>query len=197
MTYRFDGLLRERLTRHIAAHERHAVDEPNLKRSAVAIVVCEDDSGEACYLITRRSESLRRNAGQWALPGGKMDGTESSAETACRELEEELGVTLPPDAALGLLDDIAARSGFAITPVVFWAPHSFVVRPNPEEVAHAWRVPLAELDHPEAPRGIHMPVRGHWINPPTAAILLQFRDVALHGKSTRVAHIRQPDFTAR
>jgi 8-oxo-dGTP pyrophosphatase MutT (NUDIX family) len=195
--YRFDGLLRNRLTRHIAAHERRAVEQPSLKRSAVAIVVCEGDSNEACYLITRRAASLRRNAGQWALPGGRMDGSETSAQTACRELEEELGVSLDAGAALGLLDDMPARSGFAITPVVFWAPHSFVVRPNPAEVAFAWRVPLADLDHPEAPRDITMPVRGHWINPPTAAILLQFRDVALHGRSTRVAHIRQPDFTAR
>jgi len=195
--YPFRPELLERLNANVSAHERTVVTEAGLRRSAVAIVVCGDESGEACYLITRRSEALRRNAGQWALPGGKVDGAETVVETACRELEEELGIALAPADAIGLLDDMPARSGFAITPVVFWARDSVELRPNPEEVAFAWQVPLAELDHPEAPRGIHMPVRGLWINPPTAAILLQFRDVALHGRATRVAHILQPDFTAR
>jgi len=79
--------------------------------------------------------------------------------------------------------------------------------PAPDEVHEAWLVPLAELDDPAAPRVVahprggpailRMPVRGEWINPPTAAFLLQLRDVALHGRATRVHDVGQPDWTAR
>jgi hypothetical protein len=39
--------------------------------------------------------------------------------------------------------------------------------------------------------------RGRWINPPTAAMLWQFREVALLGRATRVADVGQPAWTAR
>jgi hypothetical protein len=32
----------------------------------------------------------------------------------------------------------------------------------------------------------------HWIHAPTAAVLYQFREVALAGRPTRVAHFEQP-----
>jgi hypothetical protein len=36
---------------------------------------------------------------------------------------------------------------------------------------------------------------GGWINPPTAAWLDQFREVALHGRWTRVGAVGQPSWT--
>jgi hypothetical protein len=71
----------------------------------------------------------------------------------------------------------------------------------------AWRVPLRELERPGSPRmqphpagGAAIPrlyARGRWINPPTAAMLWQFREVALLGRPTRVADVGQPAWTAR
>ena len=52
-----------------------------------------------------------------------------------RELHEELGLELSPDAVLGLLDDYPTRSGYLITPVVVWAENSGAIAPNPQEVA--------------------------------------------------------------
>ena len=43
------------------------------------------------------------------------------SQAALRELHEELGLALSPDAVLGLLDDYPTRSGYLITPVVVWA----------------------------------------------------------------------------
>jgi hypothetical protein len=45
-------------------------------------------------------------------------------------------------------------------------------------------------DHPV----LFMPVGDTWIAAPTAAIIYQFREVALLGKHTRVAHFEQPYF---
>ena len=71
---------------------------------------------------------------------------------------------------------------------------------NPDEVEAAFRVPLSELDHPEALRlrpllHFAMPSLETTVHAPTAAILYQFREVALHGREVRVADVEQPFFT--
>ena len=49
---------------------------------------------ECALLLTRRIEGLRNHGGQWAFPGGKLDGTEEPLEAAIREAREEVGVEL-------------------------------------------------------------------------------------------------------
>jgi 8-oxo-dGTP pyrophosphatase MutT (NUDIX family) len=72
----------------------------------------------AAVLLTRRSVKLKKHAGQWALPGGRMDQGESPEETALRELKEEVGLKLGLERVIGRLDDYTTRSGFTIKPVV-------------------------------------------------------------------------------
>lgn len=184
--------------------ERVPVRRPDLKRAAVAIVLVEQDGGPA-FLLTRRAGSLRGHAGQWALPGGRADDGEEPGETARRELFEELGLGLGEDAELGMLDDYATRSGYVITPVVVWAGAVGELTPNPDEVGEVHRVPLAEID--VAPRFltipesdapvIQLPLFGRFVHAPTGAVLHQFREVVLHGRPTRVAHLEQPVFAWR
>ena len=102
-------------------------------------------SGGASFLLCRRAAKMNRHAGQWALPGGKLDEGETAVDAALRELQEELGLQLTPDHVLGLLDDYTTRSGFVMTPVVLWAGHNAQVVPEPSEVAHAYRIGLHEL----------------------------------------------------
>jgi 8-oxo-dGTP pyrophosphatase MutT (NUDIX family) len=196
----------DRIAANLAAFPRMAVDSPGLRRAAVAIVIAPH-AGEPAYPLTRRAPSMRRGAGNLALPGGAAEPGEDAVQTAIRETAEELGVVLAPGAALGLLDDFVTLSGFVVTPVVLWSPDPLRLAPDPAEVGEAWMNPLRELDHPEAPRRepnpgggepiLRMVVRGRWINPPTAAWLYQFREVALHGRHTRVASVGQPAWTAR
>jgi hypothetical protein len=42
-----------------------------------------------------------------------------------------------------------------------------------------------------------MPIGTSWIAAPTAALIYQFREVALLGRETRVAHFEQPAFAWR
>jgi hypothetical protein len=103
---------------------------------------------------------------------------------------------------LGTLDDYATRSGYLIAPVVLWTPPGAAVAPKPAEVAHLYRIPLAELRRPESPEifsipesdrpVIRLPLMNTQINSPTAAMLYQFREVALEGRATRVGHFDQP-----
>jgi hypothetical protein len=61
-------------------------------------------------------------------------------------------------------------------------------------------VPLAELDLPGNPRReplLHFALLGTSVYAPTAAILLQFRELALHGRHVRVSDEEQPRFAWR
>lgn len=161
-------------------------------------------STEAALLLTRRSKHLRHHAGQWALPGGRIDPGETPEQAALRELHEEVGLLLDASLVLGRLDDFATRSGFVITPVLVWAGAARQIAPNPDEVASIHRIPLTEFLRSDAPmldqedhsehKVLRMPVGNTWIAAPTAAILYQFREVCLEGRATRVAHFEQPAF---
>jgi 8-oxo-dGTP pyrophosphatase MutT (NUDIX family) len=196
--------LRSEIERNLRAHDRLNLQNRELSPAAVAIVVVADPAGEPAFLLTRRNARLNRHSGQFALPGGRLDPGEDALSAARRELAEELGVSLGPDRVLGQLDDFATRSRFAITPVVLWGPDAQTLQPNPEEVAIVYRVPIAELYRPDVPilsrieeseaSVLALPLVGTHVYTPTAAILYQFREVALEGRATRVHHYEQPVF---
>jgi 8-oxo-dGTP pyrophosphatase MutT (NUDIX family) len=208
MSSPFSPAFREALSARCLAFPRIAHDGAGLKRAAVAITLVEadDGSGQTAFLLTRRAAQMRAHAGQWALPGGRCDPGETCEQAALRELEEELGLRLPPEAILGVLDDYPTRSGYAITPVVAWLEDGGALRPNPHEVASVHRIRL-DLIHddaaiefetiPESPRPvIRLIVGEHRIHAPTAALIYQFRELAA-GRITRVADLEQPVFAWR
>ena len=181
---------------NLAAFDRIAV-APTAEQRHSAVVLCVVDD---CVVITRRAAGLRAHAGQYALPGGRIDPGETAIGAALREMEEEVGLRCTEADVLGLLDDYVTRSGFVITPVVVAGPSAAELKPNPDEVAEIYLVPVEELDHD--PRlltieesdqpVIQVRMRGGWIHAPTAAVLHQFREVVLHGRPTRVGHYEQP-----
>jgi 8-oxo-dGTP pyrophosphatase MutT (NUDIX family) len=199
----FDRTLRARIAQNLGAHARHQIDADSLRPAAVALALLGNSEQEACFLLTRRAATLAHHRGQFALPGGRLDAGETQVEAALRELREELGVTLGSADVLGQLDDFKTRSGFVITPVVMWADQVSELLPNPAEVARVYRVPLAELYHPDVPRLsptgsgapiLSLPLVGTEVFSPTAAIIYQLREVAIEGRATRVHHYEQPRF---
>ena len=203
-TYEFDLTLRARIEANLAAFDPHRLDPGDLRAAAVALTVVGDEEGRACFVITRRASTLRNHAGQWALPGGRIEPAEGATDAALRELGEEVGMRLGHDALLGVLDDYPTRSGYLITPVVVWGLRTPDLGHDTAEVASTHFVPLHELDRPDSPRMlpgsdperpvIQVPLFDHKVHAPTAATLYQFREVCLHGRATRVASFDQPPF---
>jgi 8-oxo-dGTP pyrophosphatase MutT (NUDIX family) len=194
--------VRAAITANLASFRRADASPAGLKAASVAIaVVLQQDV--AALLITRRALNLRSHAGQWALPGGRRDPGESAKDAARRELREETGVGVAADDVLGVLDDYVTRSGYLITPVVVWGgPVRQAMKGPAAEVAQIHVIPLADLD--VAPRllripesaapVIQLPLLGRYLHAPTAAIIYQFCQVALHGRPVRVSHFEQPVF---
>ena len=216
-----DESLRSRIHASLAGFERLQATVGGQRPAAVALTPIEEGAGaqlpfvpapegwsrNAAILLTRRAAGLRAHAGQWALPGGRIDPGESPELAALRELHEEVGLDLPATAILGRLDDYVTRSGFAITPVVVWGGAARELVPNAGEVASIHRIPLTEFLRADAPLlepchdSVHpvlrMPVGIAWIAAPTAAFLYQFRELCVLGRPTRVAHFEQPEFARR
>lgn len=96
-----------------------------------------------------------RNAGQWGLPGGRLDDGETPEQAALRELHEELGLTAGPADLLGRLDDFPATSGFVITPLVAVLSDISALRPSPAEVHSVHLVPLDRLAAEDVPHWVH------------------------------------------
>jgi 8-oxo-dGTP pyrophosphatase MutT (NUDIX family) len=177
---------------------------PSLKRAAVAIALTRAETSEGTtFLLTRRAANLRAHSAQWALPGGRCDPGENQAQSALRELHEELGVELDEGDVLGLLDDYPTRSGYLITPVVVWVSTNAVIVPNPDEVESVHHIALDDIERDDAfsfttipestRRVIRFRLDGQHIHAPTAALIYQFREV-LAGRDTRVAELEQPVF---
>ncbi len=216
-----DKQLRKNIEENLQNFSVQAITNMQARRAAVALVVVEYAPDEnvnhlstdglpdqaPALILTFRTSRLRKHAGQWALPGGRIDPGETPEDTALRELREEVNIVLEPGDILGRLDDFATRSGYVITPVVIWGGTVDGMKPNPQEVASIHRIPIAELLRPDAPiiedSGdtdrplLMMPVGDSWIAAPTAALLYQFREVAILGNTTRVAHFEQPAFAWR
>ena len=194
-------------------HGHDPVDPATIDMSVVPDVDGELDgtvngvSGGAAFLLCRRASRMNTHAGQWALPGGRLDAGETVVAAALRELDEEVGLQLSIDQVLGVLDDYRTRSGYVITPVVIWGGGDVELTPNPAEVAHVYRIGLHELCRPDSPRFVtipesdrpvvQVPIGRDLIHAPTAAAMVQLRWVAIEGRTgdaSRVAHFEQPVF---
>ena len=199
---RFDDALRPAITQNLARRVVAPLQARGLKRAAVCVILTDDGEGVASLVLTLRAKRLSTHSGQFALPGGRVDAGESAVDAALREAREEIGLELAPEAILGWLDDYPTRSGYLITPIVVWAQSDAAMSANPTEVAEIYRVRLAELGRPGSPEFvviaesdqpvIRYPLLGTLIHAPTAAVLYQFMEVAVHGRATRVAHLEQP-----
>lgn len=119
----------------------------------VAAAVLEDSQGR--ILLARRGNG-RDLAGAWEFPGGKLEPGESAEQALCRELDEELGIHVAPDACTPFIRVPCAYAHKRIALDVYRVRH-WEGRPRGRErQALAWTPPhkLAEYDMPAADRPV-------------------------------------------
>ncbi|GAA2820255.1 NUDIX hydrolase [Kribbella solani] len=129
-------------------------DDPSVRKSAVLILLAEGNDGPE-VLLTERSWSLRKHAGQMAFPGGGVDpedgtGDDGLVRTALREAEEETGLDPRGVVPFGIWPALwVPVSNFGVSPVLaWWREPSPVAVVDPAEVASVHEVPISALADP-------------------------------------------------
>lgn len=111
--------------------------------TAAAVLVAITDRPDPGLILTQRTETLRRHAGQVAFPGGRIDPEDEDAVAAAlREAQEE--IALPPAAVqvIGVADRYRTGTGYDVTPVIGIVPPDLMLVPAEAEVAAVFEVPL-------------------------------------------------------
>jgi len=195
-------VIRQTVAENLRRFERRSSTLSQTPAAVAIVIMLERDV--PVVPIFQRPASMSMHASQMAIPGGRLHEGEDVEACALRELGEELGLTLQEGDVLGMLDDFDTRSGFTITPVVVWSgADPKTLRPSADEVARLFLVTAAQLRSAVEATSLLPPERFSLRLPevevfaPTAAMLYQFSEVALDGRSCRVADFHQPSWTHR
>ena len=111
-----------------------------------AVLVPVVERAEPTVILTVRTETVRKHAGQVAFPGGRIDPhDEGPVAAALREAEEEINLPRSAVDVIGIADRYRTITGYEVTPVVGVVAPDLPLRPQPDEVAAIFEAPLAHL----------------------------------------------------
>ena len=120
--------------------------DPAVQGNPATVLIAVTDRQVPGVILTQRTETLRRHAGQVAFPGGRIDpGDAGPVGAALREAQEE--IALPPDTVevVGITDSYRTVTNYVVTPVIGVVPPDLRLTPSEAEVASVFEVPLAFL----------------------------------------------------
>jgi 8-oxo-dGTP pyrophosphatase MutT (NUDIX family) len=122
---------------------------PGLTFRSAAVLVPIVARSEPAVLLTQRTHTLPKHAGQISFPGGTTEASDRAPiDTALRETHEEIGLDASVIQPLGYLDPYRSGTGFLITPVVALVEPDIALTLNAGEVDNVFEVPLAYLMDP-------------------------------------------------
>jgi 8-oxo-dGTP pyrophosphatase MutT (NUDIX family) len=116
---------------------------PAATLAAAAVLIAVTDRADPGVILTRRTDTLSRHAGQVAFPGGRIDPEDIDAiAAALREAEEEIGLPRAAVTVIGAADRYRTITNFEVTPVIGVVPPDLLFVPASAEVAEVFEVPL-------------------------------------------------------
>jgi 8-oxo-dGTP pyrophosphatase MutT (NUDIX family) len=124
--------------------------EPGQPVTPAAVLVAVVDRPQPTVILTVRTDTVRKHAGQISFPGGRIDPEDDGpVAAALREAEEE--IALPPEEVeiIGIADRYRTITGYEVTPVIGVVPPDLPLRPQPAEVAAIFEAPLDYLLDPK------------------------------------------------
>jgi len=123
---------------------------PTEPRPAATVIVLRGDDERLEVLLVQRNPAARFMPGAWVFPGGALDGSEDARTAGVREVMEEAGVVLAPDALVEFSRWITpkeVRIRFDTLFLLAPAPPGAEPRADGgETVGVGWHVPRAALD---------------------------------------------------
>ena len=119
-------------------------DRPQICVGAIAV-----DAG--ALLMIRRGHGP--GAGEWSIPGGRVEWGETLAEAVVRELGEETGVEAVCDRLVGWVERIAADYHFVILDFAVTVLDPGLVRAGSDAAEVEW-VPIEDVPHRHLVEGL-------------------------------------------
>lgn len=123
-------------------------------------------------------------ANQVALPGGHIDASDSSPlDAACRELEEEIGISRDQVTCIGSLGHFQTISSKDIEVFLgIWNNHKSPVNHDTREISKILELPMARL------LDIHVSRQFNGRSPGVFELLYPVQDVVIWGVTARILH---------
>lgn len=127
----------------------HQGASSHLRQAAVLLALFEKQ-GQLHLLFTKRAAHLRHHPSQISFPGGKVEPEDTSLwHTACREVNEEVGIDPALLTPIGQLPPLSTVSAFHVTPILGFLKSPFELIIDSNEVQDVFDVPLSFLLNPK------------------------------------------------
>ncbi len=141
-----------RMAPRLRRQEVALAPDPASARPSAVLVALFPETDQWHTIFIERGIYDGVHSGQIALPGGRMEPQDHTAEdTALREAEEEVALPRSAVRVLGRLTELyIPASGHVIQPVVGMVNERPELRPEPREVASVITVPLNRLFAPQS-----------------------------------------------
>jgi 8-oxo-dGTP pyrophosphatase MutT (NUDIX family) len=174
------------------------IEHPGFMHSAVLMPIFSENQ-KLKFILTKRTESLKKHRGEISFPGGRKDRRDKSLEeTSLRETEEEIGVPRDKIKIIGRLDDLFTITRYIITPFIGIITEQVKCISNGREVAELLYVPMdvflnkdkfAERNIPQ--NGADFPVYYYYWNNreiwgATAYIINQFMETVFNFQPSKI-----------
>lgn len=124
----------------------HPTSLGSFKPACVFLLLYEKDGGLHIPAILKADNEGYPWANQVALPGGRMEPEDASAEdTAYRELEEEMNITRPHVAHIGSMGHFQTLNNTEIQVFTGIWDEEEIIRFDPSEIARVIHIPVDHL----------------------------------------------------